>query len=126
MSESSTIDSVAERLLAEQRQYRRRSVLWMATLVLGRHQFSCQIWNMSLGGARIRIDVPLQTGTEVYLSIPTRGDIPATVVWVENQTMGLKFRQAPEAIEKLFEDRLDVLGLKAETPTLADESEQSS
>ena len=114
MTDKTTSTDTVAQLLSDQRLHRRRSVLWMATLVMGRHEFPCQIWNMSLGGARIRIDVPLQSGTEVYLSIPTRGDIPATVVWVEDQTMGLKFRQSPDGVEQLFADRLDVLGLRVE------------
>lgn len=101
----------AKEILEDQRRHKRRSVLWMGSVVLGRHQFPCQIWNLSLGGARIKFDIPLQSGTEVYLSIPTRGDIAASVVWVEGQTTGLKFRQSPESIEEIFADRLDFLGL---------------
>lgn len=95
----------------ESRTYRRRSVLWPAKLLIGRHEISCQIWNLSLGGARVRVDLPIQQGTDVILSIEGRGQLSATVIWSENEAMGLDFNVSSSTIKTMFEDRLHILGL---------------
>ncbi|NVJ68870.1 MAG: PilZ domain-containing protein [Alphaproteobacteria bacterium] len=95
----------------DSRQFKRRSVLWPAKLRVGKHELSCQIWNLSLGGARVRVDLPLQEGVEIELSLSGRGDIPATVVWAKGELLGVAFEVGPEVIRRMFEDRLHVLGL---------------
>ncbi len=100
----------------EKRRLSRRSILWnghlrLASLKMGQHDFRCQIWNLSLGGARLRIDVPLQSGTEVYLSIEGKIDIPSTVVWTEGNKMGVKFRMNCEGVYALLGDQAQALGL---------------
>ena len=88
-----------------------RSVLWPAKVFVNLHEFSCQVSNFSLGGARLRIDLPLKEGTNVILSLPERGEIPATVVWVEGGLMGLEFNAEIDKIREMFADRLTILGL---------------
>ena len=95
----------------DSRSYKRRSVLWPAKLLIGRHKISCQIWNLSLGGARVRVDLPIQEGTDLILSIEGRGELSAVVVWTENEAMGLDFRVPSSTIKRMFEDRLHILGL---------------
>lgn len=97
----------------ENRYFRRRSVLWPARLLIGRHEFACQVWNLSLGGARVRMDLPIQEGTDLVLSVKGRGDIDATVAWTKEGSLGLDFRIAPEVVKEMFADRLHVLGLDA-------------
>lgn len=104
-------DTGAEKSSPETRVYRRRSVLWPAKLLIGRHEISCQIWNLSLGGARVRVDLPIQQGTDLILSIEGRGQLSATVVWSENEAMGLDFNVSSATIKRMFEDRLHILGL---------------
>lgn len=98
---------------ADARAYRRRSVLWPAKLEVGRHDFDCQIWNMSLGGARVRLDMPIKDGAKVMLSIAGRGDIPAKVRWSDDRAAGLEFLIPPEEVRIMFMDRLQTLGLDA-------------
>jgi len=97
---------------ADARGYRRRSVLWPARLIVGRHDFQCQIWNMSLGGARVRLDLPIREGAAVRLLIAGRGEIPATVRWFRNDTAGLSFNVPVEEVRLLFLDQLQSLGLE--------------
>ena len=96
---------------ADARAHRRRSVLWPACLKVGQHDFTCQVWNMSLGGARIKIDIPIKDGTSVVLSIAGRGDLPAKVCWSETGVAGLEFQIPTEEVRVLFMDRLQSLGL---------------
>ncbi len=101
---------------ADARGYRRRSVLWPAKLLVGRHDFQCQIWNMSLGGARVRLDLPIREGADVRLIIAGRGEIPATVRWFRNDTAGLSFNIPAEEVRLLFLDQLQSLGLEPTEP----------
>ncbi|WP_262693495.1 PilZ domain-containing protein [Kordiimonas aquimaris] len=97
---------------ADARAYRRRSVLWPATLKVGQHTFVCQIWNMSLGGARIKMDLPLRDGASVMLVIAGRGDIPACVSWCEDGEAGLEFVIPADEVRILFLDRAQSLGFE--------------
>lgn len=99
---------------AENRHYQRRSVLWPARIRLNSHEITCQVWNLSLGGARVRIDLPVQTGTDVTLYISGRGEFPATVSWNRDNAMGLSFRCSSEKIQEAFADRAHILGLDGE------------
>ncbi len=97
---------------ADARSYRRRSVLWPAKLKVGQHDFKCQIWNMSLGGARIRLGLPIKKGADVTLMIAGRGEIGATVRWCRNDTTGLSFNIPAEEVRLLFLDRLQSMGME--------------
>ncbi|WP_262692341.1 PilZ domain-containing protein [Kordiimonas aestuarii] len=96
---------------SDNRRHRRRSVLWPAKLTVGKHTVSCQIWNLSLGGARVRVDLPLKEGSEIILTVADRGDIPALVAWAQGESLGIRFSVAEEVIRKMFADRLHILGL---------------
>lgn len=98
----------------DNRDFRRRSVLWPAKIIVGTHEFSCQIWNLSLGGARVRMDLPIQEGTDVTLSISDRGELAAQVAWARDGSLGLDFVVAADVIKNMFEDRLHILGLDDE------------
>lgn len=98
----------------DSRDFRRRSVLWPAKIVVGTHEFSCQIWNLSLGGARVRMDLPIQEGTSVTLSISDRGELAAKIAWARDGSLGLDFTVKADVIKTMFEDRLHILGLDDE------------
>lgn len=83
-------------------------------MLVGEHKFPCQIWNLSLGGARVRINIPLMPGTPVLLSVQGREDLSGHVVWYREQSMGVKFDTPEDRIREIFQDRLHVLGLDAE------------
>lgn len=100
---------------ADARAYRRRSVLWPAKVLVGRHEFSCQIWNMSLAGARVRLDMPIKEGTAVQLVMAGRGEIPAVVRWYRDNAAGLAFVIEPEEVRMLFLDRAQMLGFETDT-----------
>ncbi len=98
----------------DNRTHRRRSVLWPAKLVVGKHRVACQIWNLSLGGARVRVDLPLKEGTKITLAVAERGDIPARVAWTRGESLGVTFEVSEDHIRTMFRDRLHILGLDEE------------
>ena len=65
---------------------------------------------MSLGGARIKIDIPIKDGADVTLAIAGRGELPAKVCWSEGDVAGLEFQMSPDEVRVLFMDRLQSLG----------------
>jgi hypothetical protein len=98
----------------ENRGFRRRSVLWPAKIIVNNHELACQVWNLSLGGARVRIDLPIQEGTSVKLAVKDRGELPAVVVWSREGSLGLDFKVADTVVRRMFKDRLHILGLDEE------------
>lgn len=96
---------------ADRRRHPRRSVLWPAVLETGRHRFDCHILNLSLSGARIRLDLPLRDGAAVTLHVLGRGEIPALVVWCGEDSLGLDFGLPPAQVRAMFRDTLETLGL---------------
>ncbi|WND03738.1 PilZ domain-containing protein [Temperatibacter marinus] len=96
-----------------QRQHNRRSVLWPALLTVNGHEFPCQIWNLSLGGARIRVDLPFKEGTDVTLSLPKKNNssVKARIAWQDEESCGLLFMVPDSEIKRIFKDSLQTLGL---------------
>lgn len=116
MSKTDMQDVTHESNGEDSRYYQRRSVLWPAKLRLNSHEITCQVWNLSLGGARVRIDLPIQTGTDLTLYISGRGEFPATVSWNKDNAMGISFRCSAAKIQEAFADKAHVLGLDEEAP----------
>jgi len=90
----------------------RRAVLWSGKLQFGDHEFECQIWNISLGGAKVNVGLPFSEGTDVTLVLKDRGEFAAKVMWRGERNLGLKFEDAPDDIRKAFgNDAIVTLGL---------------
>lgn len=103
---------LAEPTGADRREQQRRTVLWPARLMVGRHEVACQIWNLSLGGARIRCDLPLRVGTPVSLKIPGIDSLAAHISWGEGDSMGLRFVDDEAHVKRQLKDRLSALGIE--------------
>lgn len=101
----------ASSLLSNRRRQPRRSVLWPARLTVGRHEVTCQVWNLSLGGARIRCDLPLRSGSPVSLRLAGQPSLDAFVSWSEGDSLGLQFVDSEDTIKKYLEDRLHAMGM---------------
>jgi len=63
----------------------------------------------------VRMDLPIQEGTNVTLSIADRGELSAKVAWAAGGSLGLDFTVSADVIKNMFEDRLHILGLDEET-----------
>ncbi len=97
------------------RLYRRRSILWPAKLWVGKHEFQAQLWNVSLGGAKVRVDIPLKEGACADIQIPAKNiELPTEVVWQSGELLGVKFQLAPERIKDIFDGAAIILGLDGE------------
>jgi hypothetical protein len=91
--------SVSEQASAERRQFRRKAVLWAATIetaALG--AFDCITFDLSLGGARLRCAQAIGLLERVTLVIDRYGRFPAEVIWTTPNEIGLQFCEPPEVI----------------------------
>ncbi len=88
------------------RQFKRASVLWQATLNCGNEPLDCQIYNVSPGGAKLRLAEPLTRFTQVQLDGRRFGKIPARVVWHQDDWIGLSFLDTPDKVAHALSDVL--------------------
>ena len=102
----------ADNGISNRRAHPRRSVLWPAKVTVGKHMFVCQVWNVSLGGARIKVDIPLRIGSKVLISVMSRPLVPAVIAWTEDEALGLEFETDIEEIRALLHDKIDTLRLE--------------
>jgi len=96
----------------ERRRHARRSVIWYGELAAGDYLFDCGLLNISLSGARIRLDLPLKRGAVVLLALEKLGEVPAKVSWHREGRIGLKFQIRPQEVRRrLGKTAMERLGL---------------
>jgi len=96
----------------ERRKHCRRSVIWSAQLAVGEYTFDCGLLNISLSGARLRLDLPLKRGAHGLLTIAGVWRVPAKVAWCSDSQVGLRFRLPPDEVRlRLGEGAVERLGL---------------
>lgn len=88
--------------LEQMRSYRRRTVVWPAILNVNEFEFKCMLYDISLGGVRLKLDLPLATGSIVQIKIKDFEFTDALVSWHADAFVGLKFIDTPENIQKLL------------------------
>lgn len=95
----------------ERRILNRRRLLWLGRMKYGEFAFKCRIFDLSLGGAKVELDLPLKRGTLVTLQIPEVGILVATVAWSRDGQMALAFSEGTAAIRKKLSTKAAKLGL---------------
>ena len=86
----------------ERRRFRRQSVILASTLVTPHGTVQCVTVDLSLGGARIRIDDKLEPLDQVTLVLAKFGRFPGHVVWRNPAEAGLQFSDPPEEVALRF------------------------
>jgi len=81
------------------RAFPRRTVLFKGALRVNSHQFPCSVLDLSLSGARIKLDLPLASDTEVELTIQDHKPLKAQVAWAAEGFLGLMFKASPETVK---------------------------
>lgn len=90
------------------RRISRQPVLLTALLDTGNYEFECIAYDLSLKGAKLKLDLPLEAGSEIWLGIKGNPHLPARVVWVKDQFLGLEFMMSPSQVAETLGD----LGLR--------------
>jgi hypothetical protein len=81
----------------DDREDRRRQLLWSGILQTARGPVHCIVIDISRGGARLTAAVAVTVGQAVTLLVTGMGMFRGTVVWAESGTIGVKFAEAKGA-----------------------------
>ena len=95
----------------QDRETPRRTVMLAGSIIYNRQRFPCRVRNVSAGGLKVQIDVPLAPGTPVHAELPRFGRFPAVVAWVDGPMMGLVFPEGIAASLARFGESAAKLGL---------------
>jgi hypothetical protein len=79
----------------DERQDRRRQLLWSGVLQTARGPAQCTVVDISHGGARVSVGSAVGAGQAVTLVVTGLGMFRGTVVWSEGGTIGIEFAQDP-------------------------------
>ena len=82
------------------RASKRRTVVWPATLYVGEFEFRSTLYDISLGGMRLKLALPLARGTEATVKVKNQVSLNARVVWCTGEFMGLKFSDPVDVVTK--------------------------
>ena len=74
-----------------QREHDRTGVALAARVSSSSPTVDCMVLNITLGGAKLRIDEPLSAGQELVLGIESFGQFPGRVRWRSGDELGMKF-----------------------------------
>lgn len=86
----------------EFRRFRRKSVILASTLETTHGTLQCVALDLSLGGARVRVQEKLEPQEQVTLILAKFGRFPGQVVWRTGAEAGLQFSDPPEEVAQRF------------------------
>jgi len=92
--------SSIKRGLESMRTTKRRTVVWPATLYVADFEFRATLYDISLGGVRLKLSLPLARSAETSVKIKNKVTLNTRVVWCAGEFMGLKFCDPLEVIRK--------------------------
>ena len=69
---------------------------------VGSYYFDAVTYDLSLRGAKIKLNLPLQRGADFIIEIKGNYKIPSKVSWAENGFIGLEFTYPPERVKTIF------------------------
>ena len=92
----------------------RKSVLWPAFIHINDHKIPCQIRNLSIGGMRIKLDLPFNDGVKAIIEIPRYGfKLDAKVAWQSDGFFGMQFLDPHDIIREQFSEGAAIVGVDA-------------
>jgi hypothetical protein len=90
----------------------RKSVLWRAFINVKGHRFTCQIRNLSIGGLKIKLDLPFKDDVEAIVEIPKLNiSLKAKIAWQSDGFFGLKFVDDHAVVREQFSDGAAIVGV---------------
>jgi hypothetical protein len=90
----------------ERRAHRRCSVLMSGMLFVDGQPHACTVKNLSLGGARVACDLPLEKDRAVILEVKRFGMFPARTAWHCKAEYGLRFIMPPSQVAAMVGEAL--------------------
>jgi hypothetical protein len=90
-------DGDAPEIALEDREARRRQLLWSGVLQTARGPVQCIVVDISEGGARLSLGASVAVGQSVTLKVQGMGMYRGSVVWTEDGAIGVRFANASGA-----------------------------
>jgi hypothetical protein len=89
------------------RRSRRKPVMWAARLETEDSETAeCAAFDVSLGGAKVRVEAPVALYRPVLLVFERFGGLRAEPLWRRGSIMGLRFDEQPEFVRQMLGDVL--------------------
>ena len=88
---------------AERRETERVDVCLPGSIAIGNHVVDCELVNLSLTGAKLKIGEDFVGGSPAFLRIDELGEFPGEVIWRYNDKVGFAFSWEHEEIAKVVE-----------------------
>ncbi|HWE75209.1 MAG TPA: PilZ domain-containing protein [Stellaceae bacterium] len=82
----------------EFRRFRRKSVILACVLETSRGNVQSVALDLSLGGARVRVQGRVEPQEQVTLVLAKFGRFPGEIVWRNASEAGLQFKDSPEEV----------------------------
>ena len=91
--------SDVKKILKTMRKHNRRAIVLPALLDVDGELVSCTAYDMSLGGMRLKVDVPIAGNSNVIIKIKNKLNQVAKGVWAAEGFVGLNFTDNPKTIK---------------------------
>ena len=82
------------------RAHPRKRVLWDVKLNQNGRTWTCNAFDISPGGVKIRIDEPLAVNSRVVIAIDRVGNFPGEVRWQDEGLAGVRFLEDAAVVEE--------------------------
>lgn len=86
----------------EQRAFPRRKVILRGRLNISEFEFQCDLLNISLAGAMIKLGLPLEAGAPVEIEVRDNEPLQAAVAWSSDDRMGIRFTSDPGTVRAVL------------------------
>ena len=86
----------------QNRQAKRQNVLLKSQIDVGNYYFDVLTYDLSLRGAKIKLNIPLERGAKFSIAIKNNRYLPSKVSWANNGFIGLEFTYPPEKVKDIF------------------------
>ncbi len=93
--------------LKEQHEQPRTAVFCSGKLAAGGHTWDCEVLDISVGGAKLRIRTPLDPGAELLLAVEPHGTLSGRVAWQNGQDLGMEFVCDPDQTARFVGDIIE-------------------
>ena len=91
----------AARAADRRRDIRHLTILRVGAVIVGERRELCLVRNISAGGLMAIVYTPIEKGERIAVELKTNHQIPGTVTWVRDATIGLAFDEKIDVAEVL-------------------------
>lgn len=92
--------------LTERHIHSRRNTLCAGKFSSGDRTVDCEVLNISVGGAKIRLAEPVETNAQVSIAIQSVGEFTGRVAWRNGTTLGVEFQDELRELARMVEEVL--------------------